>query len=640
MFKIFIDNSQLDTYEDSDVAIEYQPFIFSDTIKSPYSTDFTIPATENNLKLLNIIGYNNKTTSAIQSQYIVGMMVSDLYNLTVNIQVVSYTINKSITIFIVEKDPLKDFIDKKLGEILVDDESSIFQWDYRSNSDTNNFIMYDYGRGSLNTNYAQLHPSMSVPNLLKNIESKNGYTYGTFFPTTFDKYTITAHKKNVCPQNKKQILFGNLAENKQFLNICGGQHITNDVEGKLELNDYDKINFNRKCHVNLNIYYSYFSRKHWDYTGNFFIVLNDRRIHFYSIPTTSYTNKCCKILNVGLDIENGDTLRFEATHPEKYNGKFKIIVQMEITDYEITEDDYGTELNYISNQALLNPYTYGGDEVTEYTLSLRDGVMCVEQNYEYSNKGSAIKYGELAIYPQTSYQFFGFYTNLDREKKFKDLIYTLLWMKNKKYYYDAFDGRYMISNLKVTKLDKILSNEDVEFSTSLFGQNNYIEYANDEKQYFSMINNLWIEKEKAVKKTYLIYCGQQYINSSYEFVASLKQYTDFEYDTDNKTYKCKFNDYDGFMITEYDNNTKSLKPLYINYDILRGITQIVLESFEVNHICNWSDIDFIEYQGKLYLITECNQNQSTFNVNLKGLLINDIELANINFKPNGELTTN
>ena len=379
------------------------------------------------------------------------------------------------------------------------------------------------------------------------------------------------------------------------------------------------------------------SRVTWQYAGDMFVCKNGERKYRLSVPTTTYTNYCMIWDNLTpLTFDVGDTLSFEVTNPQKYDNRFRMLAYLTITDYTITNDDYSTEMVYINQIPKIDPFTYGGGEITDYTITTLNGRKVVLQHYEYSNKGSSAKFQRNMAVPFSSYQFFGFYTNIDREKTLNEFLYLISWLKDKKIKTDVVSNTIKLTPLKVVELHTLNDNGQVDYTTEKYGQTNYVEYSNDRKIEFSTIPNIWLGDEKVVKKTNMIFADDVYYGSLAGRIAKIDQYSEFEYDKDSGQYKCKFNDMDGFFIGRLQN--QYILPVYITTNIIGRVNRIKNIELQTQMTADFANCDFFNLDVYLYMITEANTDINSKQTTLKGILVNNTE--NLTFNDNGELATN
>lgn len=175
MISIIVNNENLDLYEENDVSIEWTSFVFSKTVKEAYSTDFTIPKTSTNIRLLGLYNLQDETPFDFQEDYIKGVLIVNEKPNTVNIQVISVS-KDEVSIFLVESNPIADFLSKNLVKkfdgdedgILIDTEDTIFPWWHDTTVNIpNKFVFYSYGH-AFNPDYAQIHSSEKLTTILSN----------------------------------------------------------------------------------------------------------------------------------------------------------------------------------------------------------------------------------------------------------------------------------------------------------------------------------------------------------------------------------------------------------------------------------------------------------------------------------------
>ena len=662
MISIIVNNENLDLYEENEINFEWTSFAFSKTVKEPYSTDFTIPKSSTNIRLLGIVNLQDEIVFDFQEDYIKGVLIVEEKPININIQVIN--VNKDeISIFIVESNPVEELLSKNLVKkfdgdedgILIDSNSTIFPWN--NNTQTQypyDFLKYYYG-SPYDYRFAQLHPSKRLDSVVYNA------TWHGFHVTTehlldntdyyHDMYLV-ATNKYVCPQNQVQCLKGYLkSSNNGYFSFYGGQHITNDCEGDVNDN-YTIITFNRNCSIRLNLVYTFFSRNNFDTNPQLIIeTTNNTVLQSFTVPARTYTNHTIRQNTVTFNVSKDDEVRVRVTQASKFDEKFKVLLLMEIYNYETFKEDIGVDLKYRYPNAIprIGSYTYGGKEIDDYQTVLVSGKEYIKEYYSYSDKGDAWKNDTSIQYPKYYYVYFGYYCNLP-EIKMKDLIYNLSWMSNRKLNFDK-DNVINFAPFNVYTLEKDYEITNTEFLDDHFGKKTSFKCKNEELEDVKLsdtfnINNKWLSNNVAIKESIFakLYGGANNI-------LIIPQYSEFE--NDNDEFKSNYDEVEGValgVLNTTNPNNKYLQPIdyFIPSDVgttYPHIPRLLLDSvkqiYKVDITCyntlDLSKYDFLNIDGRLYYIISGTKNIEDGSTNIKALLINDTDA--FLFNENGELTT-
>lgn len=677
MISILVNNENLDLYEENEISFEWTSFAFSKSVKEPYSTDFTIPKTSTNIRLLGLYNLQDETPFDYQEDYIKGVLIVDEKpNITVNIQVISVS-KDEISIFLVESNTLADFLSKNLVKkfagdadgILIDTEDTIFPWYLNTQNDyPSNFIKYDYilskydypsiAQTILNMGYspthAQYHQSKQMLGVLYNALAPFNLTCENMLTNT-DQYNnifMMATNKYVCPQNKKQIIRGSLTPNNRAY-IYGGQHITNDISKNV---DTEKTSFfvNRNCRIRGTITVSFYNRVHYTANQSFRLRNTDTQEEkiIISLPVKDYRAYTAQY-DVNIILERGNYV-FAASYPSESNSKLSFFWNAEIYDYETTKEDTEIDLEY--------DYRFGRPEIFEdinnkcvpldnedFRIVTANNKRYLEFSYNNYKKDGTVEGHHNKTVPLYFYSYFGYYCNLP-EIKMKDFIYNLAWMSNSKLGF----GKYNIItcmpfNVYNLKNDYEITN--TQFTDEHFGKTTCFKCKNEELDEVSLndsftINNKWLNNEVAVKESMFAR-----LNKGSNNMLNVPQYSEFE--SENGEFKSKYDEIEGVclgVLNTTDPNNKYLEPIEYFVPSNIGVTyphipRLLLDSvkqiFKVYITCyntlDLSKYDFLNIDGRLYYIISGTKNIEDGTFNIKALLVNDTEA--ISFNDNGELVT-
>lgn len=629
MVTIQLSNGFLDIYK-SDVELSWKTVRFSEGLQDAYSNDFTIPKTQNNISLLNAAGLLDSYTQPLGTQiapcaYVVGSHTINAY-----IQVVSVD-DETITICLFEKAIPEELLNVKISELLRDTEDNIFIWNPQSQTHYQSWFkkyMYSITNG-VNDKYAQLHPSTDLNNVIQRVNQAAGIQ----IPLATETHYAIATKKTVSPHNHIQVIEGHwTSDSGNFAVLTGGQHVCNDVEWSYSP-DQTTITFNRDCKIKGDIYFSW--KKKGTVTNNFYMMICRYRSQTptyapaYTIQSSQYAS------HVTWDtfndtIKAGDTIRIQCNSTDKYE-LLTFLIKFEITDYAITDDDYGTELKYIGRLPRLKCWSdngmfrRGGGAWTSqgssngcYAYLWADGRI---GGYYYHNTGSPnTLYPQLITIPDISFAYFQYWCNLP-DIAVKDLMFGLCWLEGKKIV-SGFQQNYSMLVPSVWYAD---ANEsaiidgritNTVISSDTVGKKNYVLMngeTHEEATPVSTIDNQWLEKEKDLHKSPFTYAPWKW-----GYWYCIDQYSDFEHEAGSEEYKCKYNDVDGLALADLGSVSTMLYRYSLQKMGFERMNQSIEVTIETYDDCK--DCDFVYLQGRKYMVIEGSRNLETGYTTLRALL--------------------
>lgn len=480
MISIILNDNELDLFENTEVVWNWKGFRFQTAIRDGYTNNFQIPKTLHNIQVLGV--YSLLDSPDIQFE---GRLQPAVINLNgqimpIYIQVVSIN-EKEIEICTYEDKLVYTIKGSKLGEIHDSPiniqnintgeftPKSIFEWNPNSSQlHPNVFKYYNYGNVSYNPQFAQVHGSIKLNDILDNI----GQQHNVNIQHVSDLWRVICTKRYVCPENPIQVLEFNTtgALEDNLFTIFGGQHVTNDVDfaGNTE------ITFNRHTEVNIDIWFSWYKK---GTTTNSFIVYvfkNDTIYDQIILNSGSYTSKYENRF-LQMTFEEGDTLSFKCYYGNKYRS-ISFVCKLTHSNYEITEDDYGEDLLYKGRLPRLKTYNSNGG-----------------YNYIYFNGGYNIIQTE-----NLSFSYFGLWCNLP-EIQIGELLYSLQYILNARVvqrdntiYFEPFVDRNSEVAGEMTSL---------KFHSGEVGKKNYIRWKDgNEQPPVVEIENEWLANEKVWSK--------------------------------------------------------------------------------------------------------------------------------------------
>lgn len=348
--RILINSTELDVAAGQEVSFHFANMRFSDVFANSFSTDFDLPLTSNNIRVLGVYGLIDRPQqlfgSLIECQVLTRaenrrgrMQVNSINNGAIN-----------VTLYMSE---LPTELSLPLARLIPDTAATIYRWQdwesraYETPSSSRAFdnkTYYDRGDG------IPVMPNVKLSELFARIATASGMTIDT---GALADYRIMCSRLVVCPQNQRQIIYYECRNTAMTLQRAG-QHITNEVKADpidIATVPAYPIEINRDCRI--------------------YLVLSAvRSLSATDIAVWLQHNGAWSsvTLTSGRAIINataGDIVAFTST----YTGS--LIVDMTISDYIILEDDYNTKLTLDVGADYSTPSWYTGGGAYVYI-----GLMC------------------------------------------------------------------------------------------------------------------------------------------------------------------------------------------------------------------------------------------------------------------------
>lgn len=602
MIQIQIKNGILDIY-DEEVSITFHNLRFGG-LRDPFSNDFAIPKTENNLSLLGLgdilNSVNINLTQRVEPAILnIGDSLYDVF-----LQVVAIT-EFDINVCVFEKLFPDWFEGKSLNRIVSDTNNTIWEWGRNSRVlYPNIFINYSPTDKGYSSEHLQLHPSRPLNAVLADVN--NAYPDFTL-PYVSDEIYAVAARKVVCPQNTKQMIMF-IGDNHIGYNtnipVIGGQHVANDLswDGGDEYNGQESIVFNRPCKLTINE--AWFSYKK---SGNP-IVEGDFSVCFYINGTiqllfTGYYDMQSKMMKVSVNhtftINEGDVLSARALTTTGYLEMVNITLDCDITDYEVSDDDYNTELIYHPECAFVMGVNFSNNV---YKQELNGG-----EFYFYTHTPTS-HYSNLFQTTRRAISYFGYWCNLP-ELTMKEIYEGLCWQTNQflRRGYRCLEW----SSPTISKEIAEFSLQETRTTSDVLGRNNYILY-NDEEALSPdfTINNTWLEGDVTIYQNVIQYATNNRFLYFGQYEFESKTETDDSgnvIDASESTY----NEVDGLVLGLIATNNRGAKYLTKPSDMsdfdLKKLTRSIELDVETYQIIN-PDTSFVYLDGRKYFIVEMTIN--------------------------------
>lgn len=621
--ELYINGYQLDLMKGQDVELNWTNIRFDGPLADEWSTDVQLANSPNNIKRLDAYGlldrgpiFNRQVPCSVlinEISYDGYLHVTEFTKDTITATVYLLTIPYSL-------------YDKELREYYpADDNTTIFRWDrmttIKQNNNNSDVAIYRY---NYNTEYysnivAQLHPSIRVSKIVEAIETAENIT----LPTIDNSLFFTAPKQVVCPQNKYQCFMWRWKDNTPpsgAISLIGGQHITNDFKCSWSYSDFvwnqsytdwnlpstyqhltdeattNTITFNRSCTCRIWVYGTT-SRATWnvhiyknntDLTSGYIGGTNLYRLPNGSgdTPPTWDTQDALACYLPLTSFNKDDTLHFEigVTSGAALNTVGNISVLIEYLSYDITDDDYDTELNYY-------PMQFG----LAYAWLNGAGTTTTEGFRQQSGTGFGVN-GFL----DHSFCYYGAYANMG-SCSVRDFLTEMCWMHNYKLKLDKFTLEF--SNAYTTKQIKGNITTISTFADEL-GQLNKIGYKDLALPILWRVDNDFLDEEKTIHESI-------FTTSMYRYgIATIEQY-EFNNKMHTPTTQdeawvedidVKMNDFDFIIFSlQISGHYYRLERAKELTDFgLTDINSTVCATIETYDNCK--DIDYVYLDGRKYLV--------------------------------------
>lgn len=504
MIRIQLSNGVLDMNADETVGMNWTTTRFSTSLRDPFTNDFSIPKTQNNIKLLGTAGLIDSAVQMLGGVFAPATMtIDDGTPKSVKLQVVSVT-PKNITICCYENVIPADFMNSNVSDWFEDNEmDTIWEWDRHSKSRLSNYFReYNYGM-PYKTQYAQLHPSLKLLDIINELNTVSGYhlpTTQNYFPID---YYLLATKKTVCPQNRRQCIEGVKApqegetdDQKKTFKIIAGQHVTNDAYGWQSESTTMELTYNRYAYINATMNISWqVPQSYGTYSIAMFKNGDVYKTFYINVPNAATTSGVHSE-TFAFSVDDGDVISFKITGLDVFN-KVNFMMDCRLTGYDVYDEDYGPDLVYCERPARLILYQYYNTQGVYEINCFADG-----NTYSYTNNNDGTSTSSFSL-PYRSLSYFGFWCNV-QEFKIKEMVFSIGWFGGEKVKNINDRYEYVVAN-DHKQIEGVLTQLDP--ADSHFGQTSYICYTDDLIPWKYTYDNLWLEKEKWIHKSVFGYVG-------------------------------------------------------------------------------------------------------------------------------------
>lgn len=644
---------EIDVIKSENLTVSEESPFFGGELISELSFGLELPLSDNNKGKFNIfspidIRKTNIGVTAIDSN----IKTTDG---TLHLDSIDFEENKiSATLYLNEE--LSRLLNSPIREINPDDHNSIVAWhsmsyygrwntisgqDYFASGSIvpyyvgiekewfpNNYRKYRNAAGQVVYNSGcqafyryQYHPSIYLRTLFEKLVtySDNTFAMNGGSVDEYGRMRIVATRKEVCPQNEIQWIYLDGSNTKYpFASIprtaipivIAGQHIANDGEGKE--GDALELTFNRPGRITISDY-CFELKASGDAPGSISVVLYDSEDNavstLYQVQATNLSEdsslypaptSATALFDVGYKLR----VEVHGSSGTLNAKKLKVWLKCSITEYEITEDDYGQSLEYFSG---VSGYIFSSE--TNYQSKIEEIYHPAWWSALRKVNDTFAWQGELPCF-----SYFGIYTNLG-ELTYGDLLMNWCCQTGQILHFEPnkMELRNFTISDALTSKPSFVRKGVVELLNDNFGRYNVVKYGNDVEVGVVEFADANLEAKKDIislavgvpnvepNKTayYPQYTGDNYVEGDYKYPPQSVQ----------------FNDLPPFISYNYT----SLKFAFNQLAIKGNYSQIAtpyIYNFEVAGIVN---LPFIEVDGFVYWIVSSEKDIENKVTNIKAV---------------------
>lgn len=595
MIAIYLQGGKLDTYE-QDIETEYTNFRFRE-IADNYTNDFTLPKTNNNIRVLQTSGLLDSTSQPFSTSITPAAIQLCGKFVDARLQVVEVR-DDEIEICLYETTYPDVIKNKNVNDLIVDDSNTIYPWNVNTlTAYPNDFLTYNYGM-HFDSNYAQRHPSKKLNDIIDRLSS----TIGFGLPHCDNFNYVIAGKKTVCPQNQTQYIEGYIDSDGVFV-LSGGQHITNDMRFD-QNSDVKEINFNRSADVTVEVWVAWKGKTTSSQDASFTINhnlngQNDSRS--IQIPNNTYF---CRIEHTTqtFHIQNGSIISFSASNSGRMDG-FNILAKLTITNYQIEDEDYGEEMQYIGRAPRLVAYDWNANRWMYFYFDA-SRYIC---SYRKRNTSTSLRQSITTLFG--SFAWFGYYCNLN-DFTIAELLCSLQWVEGKKII--AREGQIVFAGDESKTIDGAIT--ATRPSSEYLGKTSVIALKGGDIEVCN-IENDFLEDRHPLLESIIAYC--------YGSIATYKQYSNPQ--NDDETKECDFEDVEGLMLCKRFHLSPSIVGNYLvplvfsrlGFDKMTQSVEVEIETLNDE----LQDADYVFLDGRKYMVVNVSTDLNTRKSNITALLV-------------------
>lgn len=620
---IQLEGGSLDIYK-QDIEWEWTDIRFSDGIKDQYSTDVSLPKTVNNMHLLAVSGLLDSPSQLYGSQIRPCVLCIDGVMMDVYMQVVAVT-EDDISVCLYQRTLPDKVFGKRLNEICHDTPETIYVWSVNTDQAyTQDFPVYRYG-SPFNDKYAQRHPTKPLDWVVNRLNSElQDFT----LPTVDSSLRLMGAQKKVCPENTRQMVEFTFTGSDPWMVFAGGQHVTNDLEGwdghtKVGESSTNEITFNRSCTAVLNAKISW-GRKLSTGLNTFVLGLFRNGVFEYgwNINTTGTGKRNGLIQNqITININAGDIFSMRigsGTTTNAYN-KFELlagVLDFEYSDYEITDDDYDTELVYCHRHPSLKQWFPSDLGYTEHPYDGR-----TETFYIYNWDGSLNLNSSFDVsFPWRGISYIGYWCNIG-DIKLKELYFGLCWLYSKKPVRSLDTMTLADADESAVLSDGAIT--EIRPNSDSLGKRTVVSWSDGEgEKTVVSIDNEWLEDTVSRHESPFTF-----ITAAAGGLAKVNQYeiTGETNDDGDTEWEVEYTEPEGAVILRYGQYGRlhrwglvpppAISPMGL--DKLTQCMEVDIETYDdgVN------DKDYLYYNGRKFMVIEGSTDLSSGKSTIKALLV-------------------
>ena len=622
VFNIQTQNGALDVFN-QDISWEWTNIRFAEGLKDSYSTDMEIPKTNNNCAILGISGLLDSTQQLFGTHLTPCVLSINNEMMDIYLQVVSIN-EDTITICLYQRTLPDKVFGKMLRSFCHDDINTIWVWSVNTlTAYPQAFPTYNYGN-MLRPNLAMRHPTRKLNDVINDINS----TLQDFtLPTVYDSLMLMGAQKKVCPQNSRQVIEFASTGNSHNLVLAGGQHITNDLDGwdghsKVMASSTTEFTFNRSCTATIHGYVSW-GREITTGLNTFLVSIMRNGVFEYGwqINTTNLGRRNGLVQStITMAINSGDIISMRIDSPTTNNAynKFQLlcgVLDIEYSDYAITDDDYGTDLVYCYRHPTLKQW-FPDNTIYEHPFDGR-----TEDFYIYNWDGSLNLNDTFSMsFPWRGISYIGYWCNIG-DITLKELYFGLCWMYEQKPKRELRTMQLIPANATTILENAVVS--EIRPSSDKLGQTTNVTWSDSEHpETLVNIDNVWLSETVTRHESPFVY-----VEIAGGGQARVRQYTiTSSYDEDGKTvWECEYEEPEGAVLLTYGQYGRLhrwglLPPPPISkmgIDKLTQCMEVEMKSFD-NDV---ADKDFIYYNGRKFMVVEGSTDLNTKESTITALLI-------------------
>lgn len=342
--------------EPQEVTMQWRSYVFADAIGDQFSTDITLPRTQNNTAILKPFGvldgvttYNRRIPCAVS----IDVVGTDGY-----LQVSALGKSEIRATLWLSPFPYS-LVDKKIKDI-IHDQSYVREWDLKSPTS----FVSGHGSGlqrSLFIDGAQQYAlpwSLRYSEFLAALSTATGVTLNLPFTELF---RVVAATPKVSPYNSLQSIyaFEDVSESPNIYRMHASQHVCTDIESPRE--SVEEITITRDCTGTFTMYSG-----PYDIQVNGSVVYTDYTFYSPSNPSPTFTynfNKGDKLVvlfpRVSPSVYDGAALiRWSNYTVEDVDGKDELIFPGLIANYDGTLKEvpsvYGVDCDGVGGRVRLS----------------------------------------------------------------------------------------------------------------------------------------------------------------------------------------------------------------------------------------------------------------------------------------------